>query len=252
MVKSADRTIQILEQLAAETDGLTHTQLSERLQIPKSSLTALVTALSEQGYVENDRDRRRYLLGPRVVSLARRYLGRMDIVGIAQPILARLAAYLGESCALTVRRDDHMLVVCKQDADQQLHHSMQLGDMGPIYASASGKAVLVAQGDVEVKQYLERAELNLLTRHTVTDVSALKAELEQVKLEGVGHSRRELVDGIHAIGVAVLGADGTPVAGLSVSVPVPRETPDHIEKVINALHDHANILTAKLGGRLAK
>lgn len=250
MVKSADRTIQILELLAAETQGLSHAELSSWLSIPKSSLTALVGALVDLGYVENDRDRRRYLLGPRVVSLARNYLARMDIVRMAQPVLARLVERLGESCALTVRRNDEMLVVCKQDADQQLHHSMQLGDRGPIYASATGKALLVAQGEAEVARYLETVQLKAVTPYTLNTIDALRADLALIRTTCVGHSRAELVDGIHAIGVAVLDANGTPVAGLSASVPTPRDEPEHVQHVIEALFDHADALTRKLGGEV--
>ena len=247
MVKSAHRVIQLLELLAEEADGLTHTELSDRLRIPKSSLTGLLTELLDSGYAEHDAERRRFLLGPRVVGLARSYLGRIDIVRIAQPLLAATAAELGNSCALTVRSDDDMLVVCKQDVVQTLQHSMQLGERGPLYASASGKAVLSAAGRDAVEAYLGRVALVALTPHTRTDVDALRAELDEVARTGIGYSRRELVDGIIAIGIAVRDAEGAPVAGLSVSVPETIFDPSHETRVIASLRQSQERLAALLG-----
>ena len=247
MVKSADRVLQLLELLAKEADGLTHAEIANRLSIPKSSLTGLMTELSSSGYVEHDRERRRFLLGPRVVGLARSYLGRIDIVRIAQPLLAAIAAELGNSCALTVRSDDDMLVVCKQDVVQTLQHSMQLGERGPVYASASGKAVLAAAGPDAVEAYLGRTSLAALTSYTLTDVEALRVELDEVARSGIGYSRRELVDGIIAIGIAVLDADGAPVAGLSVSVPETIFNPTHEARVIESLRQSQVRLAALLG-----
>ena len=247
MVKSAVRVIDVLECLADRPAGLTHAELSEALSIPKSSLTALVSELSRAGYVEHDAERRRFFLGARVVGLARRYLARIDIVQIAQPVVARLADCLGDSSALTVRSGDDMLVVCKQDADRPLKHSMLLGERGPIYASASGKACLVAEGSGAVAAFLATVELARITDHTITDRARLSADLDDTRRHGVGYSRGELIDGITAIAVAVLDADGRPVAGLSVSVPDHRCTPERCERVIEALRRHSAALSARLG-----
>ena len=249
MVKSAARVIDVLECLAAEPAGLSHAELSKALSIPKSSLTGLIADLSGAGYVEYDSERRRFFLGARVVGLARSYLARIDIVQIAQPVVVRLADCLGDSCALTVRSGGDMLVVSKQDADQPIKHSMLLGQRGPIYASASGKACLVAEGPDAVQAYISTTELKAITGHTITDPERLRADLGATRADGVGYSRNELIDGITAIAVAVLDADGRPVAGLSVSVPEHRCTPEHRDRVIEALRRHGAALSARLGAR---
>lgn len=251
MVKSAIRVIEVLELLAAHPQGFGHARMSAELGIPKSSLTQLIGNLVEAGYVEHSEDGRRYLLGAKVVGLARSYLSRIDIVRIAQPIVARIAERLGDSCALTVRTGTEMLVVCKQDSVLPLQHSMQLGDRGPIYASASGKAVLAAQGREAIETFLAEVTPSALTPHTLTDVAALRAELERARIEGVGYSRRELIDGIFAIAVPVFDAAGQPVAGLSVSVPEPRHSEGHVRNVIMELRAQSGALSEKLGAERA-
>ena len=249
MVKSAARVIDLLECLAEEPAGMSHAELSKALSIPKSSLTALIAELSGTGYVDYDSERRRFFLGARVVGLGRSYLARIDIVQVAQPVVARLAECLGDSCALTVRSGGDMLVVCKQDANRPVKHSMLLGQSGPIYASASGKACLVAGGPDAVDTYVSTTELKAITRCTITDPERLRDDLDATREQGIGYSRNELIDGITAIAVAVLDADGRPAAGLSVSVPEHRCSPEHRDRVIEALRRHGAALSARLGAR---
>ncbi|MDN3495837.1 helix-turn-helix domain-containing protein [Planococcus sp. APC 4015] len=60
-VKSADRTLEVLECLAAGAASLA--ELSARLQIPKSSLHSILRTLERRGWVEADGSRSHYRLG---------------------------------------------------------------------------------------------------------------------------------------------------------------------------------------------
>ncbi|WP_202945634.1 helix-turn-helix domain-containing protein [Pelagibacterium halotolerans] len=50
-VKSADRTLDLLETLASAATGITATEISAALNIPKSSLFHLLGTLEDRGYV---------------------------------------------------------------------------------------------------------------------------------------------------------------------------------------------------------
>ena len=55
MSKSALRVLEIMEYVASERDGCTHTAIAQGLQIPKSSLTALLQDLQSKGYCLQER-----------------------------------------------------------------------------------------------------------------------------------------------------------------------------------------------------
>lgn len=247
MVKSAARALQLVELLADARRGMSHSAIASALGIPKSSLTALLGELLEKDYVELDAERRLYFLGPAVVGLARHYLARIDILGIAQPVVARIAERLDFSCSLTIRRDDEVLVVCKQAAMNPRKHSMQLGARAPVHASAGGKAVLAALGPEAIEDYLDRADLRAITRHTLTDRAALRTDLLASHRSGIGYSREELIEGIFAMAAPVFNAEGQPVAGLSVSIPADGATPEVQNTVRVALFHHAADISRRLG-----
>ena len=54
MVKSAERTVRILETLAASRETLTLSELQQRTGFPRSSLHALMRTLVELNWVETD------------------------------------------------------------------------------------------------------------------------------------------------------------------------------------------------------
>jgi DNA-binding IclR family transcriptional regulator len=63
-VKSAERTVKILETLAASPTRLTLSELQERMGYPRSSLHALVRTLRELKWVEADESGSAFGVGP--------------------------------------------------------------------------------------------------------------------------------------------------------------------------------------------
>lgn len=249
MVKSATRTLDLLELLAARPGGLSHGDIATALDIPRSSVTALLASLIERDFVELDQATRSYHLGHAVLGLGRAYLGRLDLVGRARPLMTRLSDELGEACALTIRRGDDVIVVWKID-DPDPHRpslSMQLGQSGPVFASASGKAMLAAEGRGAVVSYLDSVDLARRTAGATLDRESLRADLEDTLATGIGFSRGEMFAQIIAVGVAVRGPAGTPVAGLSVSFAHDRLSDAHLERIVAALKTTAAALSVRLG-----
>src|SRR5258708_34942238 len=71
-VKSADRVLDLLELLARAGRDMSHSDISETLAIPKSSLTQLLKNLQARGYVETTPNGRGYRLGAALLSLSAR------------------------------------------------------------------------------------------------------------------------------------------------------------------------------------
>ena len=90
------RTMAILERLAADVDGLPLSTLADELDIPRSAAHRLLTELAELGYVRQSRDRGDYRLTTKLVSLGLTHLKLSGVTDLCQPIISRLAAAPGE------------------------------------------------------------------------------------------------------------------------------------------------------------
>ena len=152
MVKSADRTILILEAIAKRNEGATHGDLCEMLRIPKSSLSSLLANLHNRDYLSLDRRNKRYTLGPKILFLAGSYLSSTDIVQLGRPVIDKLMAQTEESAGLTIKKGHEILTVYNKNSPLPIIRSLQIGDRAPIYATAAGRVILAYLSDAEIDQ----------------------------------------------------------------------------------------------------
>ena len=99
-----DRTMEVLGQLERSGDGLTIRALTEALALPRTTIYRILNTLQRHGVVRRD-ERGAYHLGRRLLSLAAHVAARAgdpDLAVVAQPLLDRLAAELGEGVKLSV------------------------------------------------------------------------------------------------------------------------------------------------------
>jgi DNA-binding IclR family transcriptional regulator len=246
-VKSATRALDVLELLAAEPQAPTHGEMARALAMPKSSLSELLGTLEARGYVAAEGDR--YRLGPALLGLAGTLLRRMDVARLAQPVIAALMLRTGESASLVLRQGAEVVVVCKENCDQPILYSLQLGQRGPLHASAGGKAMMAFVAEEEREAWLGAGGLRQVTPHSITDAAVLRRELAAVAAGGIAWSREEMVPGIVAMGLAVFDATGRPCAGLSVGVPTVRFDAARERRVEQALREAAAEISAALGWR---
>jgi DNA-binding IclR family transcriptional regulator len=246
-VKSATRALDVLELLGDQPQPMAHGEIARALGMPKSSLTELLATLESRGYVASEAER--YRLGPALLSLAGTFLRRTDVARVAQPIIASLMLRTGESAALVLRRGAEVVVVCKENCDQPILYSLQLGQRGPVNASAGGKAMMAFLPEAEREAWLASGLLRRVTPHSVTEPALLRRDLARIAQGGVAYSREEMVAGIVALGLPVFDATGRPCAGLSVGVPTVRFDEPRERRVAEALRAASAEISAALGFR---
>src|SRR3990172_8489222 len=167
MVKSAYRVTQILEAVAASRAGLRHADIAAILNIPKGSLSLLLADLASQEYLALREDGvRRYVLGPQILVMARHYLSGLDLVRLGQPVLKELVTSTSECAEIGIRRENEILMVCREDCSRPLRSVIQIGDRAPLYATAAGKAVLAHLPDEEILEYLSTVQITPFTKKT--------------------------------------------------------------------------------------
>lgn len=244
-VKSATRVLDVLELLAQQPQPMPHGEIALALGMPKSSLTELLTVLEARGYIDVDADR--YRLGPALLSLAGILLRRTDVARVAQPLIASLMLRTGESAAVVVRQGTEVVVVCKENCDQPMLCSLQLGQRGPINNSSGGKAIMAFLPKPEQEAWLASGKLRRMTPHSVTDPDAMRRELAAIARGGISYSREGMFPGIIAMGLPVFDAAGNPCAGVSVAIPTLRFDKVREKRVAEALRTAAADISVALG-----
>ena len=214
-VKSADRTLEILEALAA-SGRRTLGELSRTLNIPKSSLHGILRTMAQRGWVETDPTGTRFGLGLKALQVGSAYLDTDDVVGLLGGILDELAAAFGETVHLGRLDGPDVVYVAKRESIHPLRLFSAIGRHLPAHATALGKALLAERGPDDLAARLPEP-LPRLTRHTIVDRARLADELAEIRVRGYAVDREENTDGIVCVARAVpVRAPATDAISLSV------------------------------------
>ena len=87
---AVDRTIAILEAVAARSSGMNNAEISRKLDIPKSSASYILRTLEKHGYLRREHETGKYRLGLKILNLARGALSGVDVREVARGHVAAL------------------------------------------------------------------------------------------------------------------------------------------------------------------
>ncbi|MER6345700.1 IclR family transcriptional regulator [Streptomyces sp. NPDC001595] len=219
-VQSVDRAVSVLEILARVGEAGV-TEIADELDVHKSTAFRLLGVLENRGLVAQAKDRGKYYLGAGVLRLAGAAAVRLDISQEGVPVCRALADELGETVNLAILDDDAAVNIMQARGTAAVTAQNWLGRRTPLHATSSGKVLLAHMPPAPREDLLARP-LPRFTEHTVTDASALRAELEAVVERGYGLTVEELELGLAAAAAPVRSHDGTVIAAISVSGPVYR------------------------------
>lgn len=217
-VKSATRTLDIIEHVVASGRPLVAQEIAVALGIPVSSLSYLLATLVERGYLV--RDGRRYSAGPGLSRLQANS-GGPSLAERAAPLVRTIRLQLNETTSFWVRSGWEVEAIVTESSEQALRYSVAAGQRLPLHALAGGKALLAAMPADELDRYLAESERNRFTAATVTSERALRRELADIRRTGFALTDEEFSLGIRGIG-KVVTVDGEAVGSLSVGIPKAR------------------------------
>jgi DNA-binding IclR family transcriptional regulator len=232
-VKSADRTLEVLEVLANSPNRRALGELARELSIPKSSLHGILRTMVQRGWVEADSTGTRFGLGVRALQVGAAYLDADSAVGLVAGVLDGLAAEFGETVHLGRLDGPYVVYLAKRESVHPLRLFSAIGRRLPAHATALGKVLLAERSEAELDAILPDP-LPTLTPHTINDRSVLGADLATVREQGYAVDHEENTDGIACFAVAVpYRAPATDA--ISISVPVARFRPGTAESMAAAL-----------------
>jgi DNA-binding IclR family transcriptional regulator len=244
-VKSAGRTLEVLEALAASAGRRSLVDLARALDIPKSSLHGILRTMMQRGWVEADDTGTRFGLGVRALQVGAAYLEGDDTVGLLAAVLDDLSRQFGETVHLGRLDGPHVVYLAKRESVHPLRLYSAIGRRLPAHATALGKVLLAERADEAVDRLLDWP-LAALTRHTVTDPGALHAELATIRERGYAVDHEENTDGIVCFAV-VAPVHAPATDAISLSVPAARLDAQLEERIVAALCRAAGQLRAARG-----
>jgi IclR family transcriptional regulator, pca regulon regulatory protein len=221
--QSLERGLAVLAAFQPDRPALGISELGRELGLTRSTTHRYVATLATLRYLEQDGSTRKYRLGPRVLDLGFSMLGSLELRDVAAPHLRRLTDTTGHTSNLAIRDDTDVILIDRvRGRPGRYHHlefSLRVGSRLPSYCSATGKALLAFVPRHDLDRLLDRIDLVPRGPRTLTDRSALLAELEQVRRTGLATNDEELESALRSIAAPVRSRSGEVVAAINVAIP---------------------------------
>ncbi len=250
-IQSLGRAFSILEEIARHREGIGLADLSKLVGLHNSTAFHLVKTLAALGYVRQDKDNKRYRVGRPLFALAASCLDEIELVNVATPILEDLARETAESAHFAVRMGDAVVVIARTTGPGAFQLTDRVGVVRPAHCTALGKIVLAALPSDQFDRFLTRAELQPSTEKSITEVSVLRREIENVRRSGIAFDDGEFNLEVRCAAVAVKDFTGAVIGALGISGPVWRLTNQALQTRSKILQRAAEHLSAEFGAKSA-
>ncbi len=208
--------LQILETLTAARGARGVSELARELELTKSNVFRLLQTLSALGYVRSTDDKQ-YAATLKTWQVGRAVVENFNLRELAWKEMQALSSETGEAIYLAVPEGLNVTYIDKIDSTQPIRSWNPVGGSAPIYAVGTGKAILSA----DYPRFREQLIGNLRkhTDLTITSISDLDREVEEIRARGYAIDRGEFRNRIRSYGGAIALPGGEVIAALGVSVP---------------------------------
>jgi len=242
------RGLEILDLIANSRQGLTVRDLSETLDLHRSSVYRYLAPLADTRYVETRSDGR-YHLGLRVLEIASLALERLDVRNIAHPLLIQLSEANDATVHLAQLNGTEAVYLDKVETHQSLPLVSRIGGRQPAYCTGVGKALLAFLPQERLEKVLDNLSFERFTPRTITDRRALLEELRVIRDRGCALDLEEHEAGICCAAAPIFDIYGEPIASISLTV-LARAMEQSMDTYIRHIMDAAGAVSRALGNQV--
>ncbi|MGJ7906931.1 IclR family transcriptional regulator [Actinopolyspora sp. H202] len=248
-VPALQRAFDILELFLDEPE-LSAPEITGKLGLPRTTVHELLSTLVERGYlVPSGRGGARYRLGVRGFQLGSAYAERLDLAREGQLVAEEVAAECNETVHLGIREGTEVLYIAKVDSGHPVRMVSAVGRRLPAHCTAVGKALLASLSKRELDELYGSEKLRAMTDNSLTDLTSLRAELDDVAEHGRSREYCESNDAVACVAAPVHDHYGVVVAAMSIAVPILRWSETAASELTGTVMRGAENLSERLGYR---
>jgi len=243
-VKSARRTIDLLETFAENPAWTSLADLHVRTGFPRSSLHGLLRTLRDAGWIETDTGGTRFRLGVRALICGTAYLDRDPAMPHATEALERVREQTGFTAHYARLSGGQVVYLETRESRHSMHLVSRVGRTLPAYATSLGKALLAELTETELTGLLPQS-LAPLTENTITSRDKLRDELAVVRERGYAFEHEEGTAGVACV-AAVVPYRIPASDALSCSMPASQATDSETKRIGELLAEVTDDLSQRL------
>ena len=231
---SLDKSLQVIEVLSKNPQGLSLLGMSNILGFPKSTIHHILSTFLPYDYVAQNGETRKYHLGFKFLSLSKVILDTIDVRKIANKYLRQVHEECNETTHLAILRDGKVIYIDKIEKPGGLSLATYTGFATEPHAAAGGKILLSELSPREIREIYHSGPLKVYGKNTITRMDQLLKELEQVRKQGYAIDDEEYYEGVRCV-AAPVRAGGKIVAAIIITGSIFTMTMERVDNDLKGL-----------------
>ncbi|AZN96082.1 IclR family transcriptional regulator [Mesorhizobium sp. M9A.F.Ca.ET.002.03.1.2] len=229
-VGSLERGLVVMEILARHPTGMTLTEMAEEAGLSRAGARRFLLTLVSTGYATQSG--RLFSLSPRLLTVARTWLGSDSLWTFAAPVMREVAAQFDEACNAAVLSGEDVVYVARIPGRRILSVTLDVGTRLPAYCTSMGRVLLAGLAPDELETFLGQAKIERRTAMTITKLDVLTKAIHKAKADGFAIVDEELELGLRSIAVPISDRAGHTVAAINVSTQSARFSVEDMQREI--------------------
>jgi DNA-binding IclR family transcriptional regulator len=245
-VPSLERGLAILEILVKSRAGLSLSQATRQLNLPKSSVHCLLRTLEKTGHVYKDKSCGKYRVSLSICDLAREALQGISLREQAKPILRKLAERTHMTVHMAVLEQRSCVLIEKVTPPQAPRTATWVGKQLALHCTAVGKAMLAYLPEEEVDELILNQGLIRYNDNTICSIRQLKQELQMIRVRGYSLDDEEEEIGVRCLGAAIFSANKEVIAALSIVGEASQISQENLSHLHRDVVETANLVSEQV------
>jgi len=245
-VRAVERALDILLCFTREDPVRSLTQISECVNMSKTTVHRLLGTLENKRFITRDKVTGLYRLGFRFIEMASLVLQDVDLHRWADPYLQHLSSECGETVDLSILDGLHVIYLQVIESPQRVKLAAAVGQRLPAFCTASGKALLAFLPEDQVHKILGE-NLTKFTSNTPISALEIMESLRATRERGYAISEQEYEPDINAVAAPIFNVENQPVASVAIVGPSFRVTQERLPSLGESARATAKLIQDEVG-----
>lgn len=249
-VGSVVRALDLVEMIVTgPPEGMSLAEIVKAGGGSKSAVLATLRTLVDFGYLRSIEIGPKYLPGMMLIRLGDLAGAHDALIGVAHPILMQFSEKSGLTIRVARNEGGFPVFLDRVDGAGFVRFYTPLGIRELPHVTSAGKAILAQLSDDQIKAVAKECGLVARTKNSITTMTALKREIEKIRLHGFATDDEEDAQGIFCIGAPFFDHFGRCLGAISATGVKTDLSKTEVEKLGKLTIKHADQMTKELHGR---
>ncbi|TCP29585.1 IclR family transcriptional regulator [Scopulibacillus darangshiensis] len=231
-LKTLDQALEVFKYFTKEHPAWGVRELAKELDKSHSIIHRILSTYEQHGFLKKNEDTKKYELGLKFFEYSVLVQDQLKITDIVDPYMNELAEKSKETVFLTWHDRGEGVCLSIAKSSHSILFSVSVGSRTPLYAGASGKAVMAFLSEKEQAAIIEKG-VDRLTSNTITNPEQLINDLEAIRKRGWCYTLGEYSDEVVGLGIPLFNHKNQVIASLTIAAPSYRLSEERAKELLD-------------------